>query len=130
MPDFAYAPLAAKALELVESFGRDVTLRQLNVTPPDADLEWRGPADPRAVPLATETVRAVFVDPSSARSLGLDATVTDWVARSQQFAITAAVDDAESFGEILDGTETFRVLGISTLKPGPTVLLHFWGLAR
>jgi hypothetical protein len=128
---FDYGPIAAKALELVTRFGRPVTLRRLNVTPPDVTKPWRAPADPRAVPEATLAVDAVMCEPSSLQNLGgPNAELHDWVKRSSQIAIVAHASDLSDYSELVDGAETWRIQGVSTLNPGGTRLLHFVGVAR
>ena len=127
---FDYAPLAATAFELVTEFGRPVTLRRLATTPPDPDKPWLGPVDPRAAPAATLQVSAAFVDPSSARDLGLDAQITDWLKRAQQIAIIASSEDLNNYSEMLDGADVWRVVGVSTQRPAATALIHFVGVDR
>lgn len=128
---FAYAPLAAAALELVAEFGKTITLRRLNVTPPDPDMPWRGPVDPRATPAETLSVAAVFVEPSSQQYLGVNATLLDWLKRAQQLAIVASTSDLSAFSELVDtDSSVWRVVGVSTLNPGGTRLLHYVGVAR
>jgi hypothetical protein len=130
MPAFDYSALAAKAQELVTRFGRAVTLRRLNVTPPDPAKPWRGPADARAGAF-TLTVSAVFVEPSSLQQLGLNADLVDWVAKSQNVAIVAAPQDLRDFSELLDtDSSVWRITGVSTLQPAADRLLHFVGVAR
>lgn len=131
MPTFNYGPIAAKAAELVTRFGKAVTLRRLNTTAPDSDAPWRGATDPRAVPAATLVVDAVFVEPSSLRTLGLNAEVVDWVPRCSKVAIISHSSDLRDYGELLEtDATTWRVVGVSTLDPGGTRLLHYVGVAR
>lgn len=128
-----FAALATKLLERAHARGlaRTVTLRRLNYTPPDPQQPWLPPADPRATPAATLAITAAFVHPSSARELGLEARLTDWVKRAQQIAIVAHVDDLSTYSELLDtDASVWRIEGVSTLRPGPTRLVHFLGVAR
>lgn len=130
MAAFDYSALAAKALELVTRFGRAVTLRRLNTTPPDPLKPWRGPADARAGAFSM-AVSAVFVEPSSLQQLGLNADLVDWVAKSQNVAIVAAPQDLRDFSELLDtDASVWRITGVSTLQPAADRLLHFLGVAR
>jgi hypothetical protein len=128
---FDYAPMAATALALVAEFGRSVTLQRLDRTPPDADKPWLGPVNPRATPAATLTVAAVFVEPGSTQELGLDTTLVDWAARATRIAVIASPADLTGYSELvdIDGT-TWRIVGVSTLSPGSTRLLHFVGVSR
>jgi hypothetical protein len=131
VPSFNYAPLAAKASELVTKFGKAVTLRRLNSTPPDPTKPWLPPADPRAAPAATLAVDAVIVEPSSLKTLGENTELLDWLPRSQKIAIIAStLELKDAYSELVDGAETWRIQGVSTLNPGGTRLLHFLGVAR
>lgn len=128
---FDYGPIQAKAQELVAEFGKAVTLRRLDVTPPDPDMPWRGPTDPRATPAATLDVDAVFVEPSSLQTLGVNVTLLDWVKRAQQVAIVAHASDLSDYSELVDSDSSpWRIVGVSTLNPGGTRLLHYVGVTR
>lgn len=127
---FDYSELATTAQELVAEFGKAVTLRRLSATVPNPAEPWVPAADPRAG-ATTLAVTACFVEPSSMTQLGgPNALLVDWVKRSQQVAIVAHPDDLSTFSELVDGVEVWRVVGVSTLNPGGTRLLHFVGLAR
>lgn len=130
MSTFDYASVLQTAQELVTEFGKAVTLRRLNATPPDPDMPWRGPADPRAVPAETLAVDAVFVEPSSQQMLGVNTQQLDWLKRAQQLAIVASSADLSVFQELVDGSDAWRVVGVSTLNPGGTRLLHYVGVSR
>lgn len=128
---FDYTEIAGIAQELVAEFGRAVTLRQVATTGPDPAQPWRGPVDPRSAPVATLAVTACMVEPSSARELGLNVQVTDWLKRAQQIAIVASADDLSEYSELVDSdTSVWRVVGVSTLQPGATRILHYVGVAR
>jgi hypothetical protein len=126
---------AALAIQLIENarvqgLARIVTLRRLVATLPDPQTPWIPPADPRAGAV-TLAVTACFVEPSSLQTLGgPNAQLVDWLKRAQQIAIVAHPDDLGSFSEVVDGAEVWRVVGVSTLNPGGTRLLHFVGVAR
>lgn len=128
---FDYLPILATAQELVTEFGKAVSLRRLNSTPPDPSMPWLPPADPRAVPAETLAVDAVFIEPSSLRTLGLNAKLVDWLPRAQQIAVVASSADLGGFSELVDtDTSIWRVVGLSTLNPGGTRLLHYVGVSR
>lgn len=127
---FDYSELATTAQELVIEFGKAVTLRRLVSAPPDPQTPWLPPVDPRAG-ATTLAVTAVLVEPSSLQNLGgPNAQLVDWVKRASQIAIIAHPDDISTFSELVDGSEVWRVVGVSTLNPGGTRLLHFVGVAR
>ena len=130
MASFDYGPIAAKAIELVTKFGRAITLRRLNLTPPDPSKPWRGPADARAGAFSL-TVSGVFVEPSSLQKLGLNADMLDWVPKCSNVAIVAAPQDLREFSELLDAdSSVWRIMGVSTLQPAADRLLHFVGVSR
>jgi hypothetical protein len=125
---FDYASVLETAQGLITEFGKSVTLRQLDTTPPDPDQPWRGPVDPRAAALAVD---AVFVEPSSLQTLGVNVQLLDWLKRAQQTAIVATSADLSEFSELVDtDSSVWRVVGVSTLNPGGTRILHFVGVER
>jgi hypothetical protein len=127
-----FAALATRLIERARANGlaRIVTLRRLDATPPDPQTPWLPPADPRAT-ATTLVVTGVFVDPSSARELGLEAQLVDWLKRAQQIAIVASTADLSTFSELVDtDASVWRIEGVSTLAPGPTRLVHFVGVSR
>lgn len=137
-----YAALASDMITRAAARGlaRAVTLRRLAVTPPDPDKPWRGPVEPRepapvrpadSPPLITLDVIASFVDPSSARELGLRIETTDWLRRATQIAIIASPEDLSGYSELVDAAgQVWRIVGCSTLAPGETRILHFLGVSR
>lgn len=128
---FDYLPILATAQELVAEFGKSVVLRQLDVSAPDPSMPWRGPANPRATPLALLAVSAVFVEPSSLQTLGVNTALIDWLPRAQQVAIVSNPNDLTSFNELLDtDASAWRVVGVGSLNPGGVRLLHYVGVAR
>ena len=127
---FDYASVLETAQVLITDFGKSVTLRRLDTTPPDPDMPWRGPVDPRAS-ATTLDVNAVFVEPSSLQTLGVNTQLLDWLARAQQVALVALDQDLTGFSELVDtDSSVWRVVGVSTLNPGGTRVLHFVGIAR
>jgi len=128
---FDYAPVLATAQELVAEFGKTVTLRRLNSTPPDPETPWLPPENPRADLAATLSIPAVMVEPSSLQTLGVNTTLVDWLPRAQQVAIIANAADLTAFSEFVDSDSTvWSVVGVSTLNPGGTRLLHYVGVSR
>lgn len=128
---FDYGPISGTAANLVERFGRAITLRKLAKTNPDPLKPWRGESDPRAAPFETLPAFGVFVDPGSERELGLSSDLIDWLPKAQQIAIVASQEDLQGFDELVDaGAVLWRVVGIKTLQPGAVRLVHFVGVAR
>ena len=129
---FDYSVLAARASALVTRFGRTVTFLQLNPTPADPAMPWRGATDPEAAPPVTQEASAVFVAPASASALGMSSNLAldALVQRSQAILIAAAgAVPLENFQEVVDGNRTWRIVGTEKLQPGNTALLYFVGLA-
>lgn len=126
------AEILAVAQELITENGRSVTLIAFDSTEQNAAQPWNGPADPRAVPDATLAVDAVFVDPSSARSLGVSRPVEDLVKRYSAIMMISpgAQVDLSQYQEVLDGTNRSRVESIESLRPGGTTFIHFLGVVR
>lgn len=128
---FDYAAILVTAQELVTEFGKSVTLRRLNTTPPDPAMPWLPPVDPRAAPAETLAVDAVFVEPSSQQFLGVNTEMVDWLKRANQIAIVATSADLSGFSELVEtDSVVWRVVGVSTLNPGGTRLLHYVGVTR
>lgn len=125
-----YVALAQTALELIKANGRQVTFRQLVDTPADSNKPWRGAADPTAGG-TTEAAWCVAVPPSSANQLGMSTTDNDLVKRSEQILIVApGLNDLADFEEVIDGTVTYRITGVETLRPADVTLLYFVGVAQ
>lgn len=126
------APIIATAQRLITENGRSVTLVQLDKDPPDTDKPWAGPTDPRAVPEATLTLDAVFVEPSSATRLGLSSDASELVKRSTQILIVSpgASADLTIYTEVTDGSIIWKITTVEVLKPGSSVALGFIGVKR
>lgn len=129
---FDYSGVAATAVTLIEQFGRQVTLVQLDSTPADSGKPWRGASDPEATPDNTESVYAAWVPPSSASELGLS-TMVDFAMVQRMEAILiipATTADISTFDQVLDGTTRYTIEFTEVLKPGPTVVLQFVGVKK
>lgn len=125
MPD--HVALAATAKRLIEANGRTVTVRRLDRTITDPSKPWRGTSDPRATPNATASVKAAFVDPSSAASMGLMLSDPNLVASIDSVALIAAtstVADLATFDEVVDGSLVLKIDNIDVLKPGDVKMLY------
>jgi hypothetical protein len=127
-----YVELAGIANTLIADAGRDVTVNRYRQTPADAAKPWRGPSSPTTTPDATTTVKAVFVSPGGAPSLGLKAIDVDLMKRTEEICLIGpgATYDLGTANEVVDGGVHKRVLFVETLKPGDTVLLYVLGVAR
>lgn len=130
MADFT--KLAATAKRLIEANGRSVTVRRLNRTPTDPAQPWRASEDPRAGATSV-TVKACFVDPTSASRLGFLVQDTELVSRLAQVALVAATSTAEvleGFDELTDGGQSYRIDGVDVLKPADVKMIYVLKLAR
>lgn len=138
MSTFDYGAVLETARTLIAEFGRNVQAATLATTAGASGKPWDGtqaltpPAtSPQALtPLAT--LPAVFVDPSSARSLGLTAGPDDpLLKRFQQFAILApqaGTPDLRNANVLVDNGVRWVVGYTSVLAPAETTLLYFFGV--
>jgi hypothetical protein len=130
-----YVSLAATAKRLITANGREVTFVRFNRTAADAAKPWKGAADPRTDPDASETLDAVFVEPSSAVRLGISTVNSELVKRSTQILIAAPgsdfAEDLSTFEEVIDSDGVkWRITTSEKLKPAEVTLLYFIGVAR
>ena len=128
-----FTPLIATAQRLISENGRSVTLVELDSSPADPSKPWKGAADPRAVPDASLTLDAVFVNPGTATtSLGLSLETSDFIKRSEQIMIISpgASVDLTGFEEVSDDSVTWKIQGMEILKPGAEVVVAFIGVRR
>lgn len=131
MAAFDYTDIEATALELCISFGRLVTLVQLDPGPSMVGKPWQGSNAPRTTPLSTKQLSAVFVEPHSLTALGRDAVSDDFLRRCTSIAICATSSSLEKFSELLDTDGSrWQITGVQTLTPGPATLLAYVGLKR
>ena len=131
MATIDYSEFADLALELCTEFGRTVTIVQLDSGSSNPAEPGYNSVDPRTAPLATKTLSAVFVDPSSLQELGRGADRPDWVARSSQIAIVASTENLEKYNELIDSDGArYKITGCKTLKPGPLALVAYLGVSR
>jgi len=120
---FNYAPLATKALSLVERFGREVTMLKYSETPADAAAPWEGPADGTATSV---TVSAVFEEDESRDD-------ADAVRRGRQTCYVAAdatTEDLATFNKMNDGGELREVHSVRVIQPGPRKVLYVVEVSR
>lgn len=126
-----YTALAATAATLIQDNGRDVTLRRINQSAANAAEPWKGPADPAANFANTDTVKAVFVPPSSASELGMSSEKADMLGSISQIAIVEPGSfDFLSADEMVDGGHRMGIEFVEKLQPAATVLLYFIGVKR
>lgn len=124
-----YVRLAALAKRLIEANGRTVTFNQLAVSS-DPATPWR--ADAPAI-AQTVTQKAAFVS-LSARHLGIELTQDQLNLRANEMVMAGTADslsvDMLRINQIVDGTETFAVQWVQTIKPGDTAVFYAYGIKR
>lgn len=130
MAAFDYSETAAAAQELIEEFGRPVTLVQLEEAPDDDAKPWGGAVNPRDAATELDDIPAVFVPVTGLAEFGFKVTVRDGVPRVDQALLVAgaavAGSDLEDFGEAVDAGVRYAIERAHRLQPGDTVLL--WAL--
>lgn len=118
--------MAALAKKLIEKNGRTVTFRQLAVSA-DPAKPWRTDA-PTFV--ATVVQKAAFVSLSS-RHLGIELTQDQLNSRANELVLAgSSTIDMLHVNQIVDGTETFGVEWIQTVKPGDVAVFYAFGIKR
>lgn len=128
---FDYSNILATAQRLVTDFGRAITAERFDQNSSDANQPWIGPTNSSASPDATETTTGVSVSPSGADKLGIAVKDDDLMKRIESFYIVAHKSQAlETFNEIIDGSERYKIVHVEKLQPGSTVLLYFIGVER
>lgn len=123
----------ATAQRLISANGGAVTLRKFDDAPADASAPWEGPADPRAGGVTEVAATAVWVQPNSARKLGIGWVTDDLVKRSEQILIIAgsAGVDLSGFNEVDGPGGNFKIVDVERLAPdGATSLVWFLGVSR
>lgn len=124
-----YVRLAALAKRLIEANGRTVTFNRLAVSA-DPAKPWRTDAP---VVDSSSTQKAAFVS-LSARHLGIELTQDQLELRADQMLLAgfSTVDgfDMLRVNQIVDGTETFVVQWVQTIKPGDTAVFFAYGIKR
>lgn len=135
MSAFDYAEVQALALELITDFGRVCTVGKFATTSATPTKPWEGSGAPTAQAIAeSHELPMVFVDPASARSLGLDSIGEDLLKRVGTIALVAPgvgfTADLLKYQVVVDENLRWIVEWTSRLKPGPEVVLYFLGLKR
>lgn len=113
-----YVSLAATAERLIAENGRDVTLVKRSETPADAGKPWRGTtADDTSI-----TVKGVVIPFEAEDQDG------DLFRREDKQAFVAAdatsPNEIESFDELDDGSDTYKIINVELIHPGDTRVLY------
>lgn len=130
---FDYTSLSKNAERLIARFGRAVVLQGKAAAPTTPSKPWEGPSDVAGTPLP---LYGVFVPPNTVREFGLTALghgteFQDLITFSQQIMITFPGEvDLRDYTTLIDADVNWGIIGIQSLKPGPTTLLAFIGVRR
>ena len=132
MSTFDYASVLQTARSLIARFGRPCSIHRLDETSADSTKPWE--TEPQVPIAATTCLPAVFVDPSSARSLGLTAQDDALLRRWESFAIAAPLPNTPDLRKyhLIDDPMAgrFQIGYVSRLMPGDTVMLWYLGLKK
>jgi hypothetical protein len=131
MSTFDYPKVLARAKKRTQKYGRLVTLVQLDAGPSDATKPWLGNSAPRATPIATLQVYAVFVEPESLERLGKQRQSNDFVKSAEQVAIIASGESLGQYDELIDSDgSSWTVHNDQEMAPGDSIVLHYLRLQR
>lgn len=126
-----YAALATTAATLIQQNGRTITVRRLKSQPDDPAKPWRGSSDPTSSPDESSSVKAVFVPPSSASSLGMSSVNDDLLASTADIMICEPGDfDFREAHQIQDGDVKKGITFVERLQPADVLLLYYIGVER
>lgn len=125
--DFDYPAIAADAAAVIADAGRNMTLRALDTVAPDPLKPWRGAVNPRLTPLATVTLKAVFVPLNSAGQLGLSRQTMDLIKTADELCLVGSTLDLAKYQELVDSSDgrTYKIMHMEVLAPGDLRLLTY-----
>lgn len=127
-PVFDYTEAAADCQEIIDEFGREVSLIKFSTTLSDADAPWEGNVDVET----TVPVTTVILDPKHPSGLGFTASYeASLVAKGYMVALVSgselgAAVAGETYDRLVDGAEVWGVVEVDKLQPGDTVLLWYF----
>lgn len=121
-----YSEMAEVAAELLEEFGRSVTVVKMSQTHADASQPWLGFTD-------AETARPVNGVFLAMGGIGFTVVQTDERSpRDAEMHVLVAAgdsglqagDELETFTELRDGADIWAITGAVPLTPGDTKLIY------
>jgi len=127
-----YVKLAATAERLIAANGRTITF----VRKPEVAADPTKPWGPQTGSDITFETSSVFVPPNTVRQFGLTALgqgteFDDLITFSDYIGIFfPGTEDIREYTHVIDGAETFGIIGLQILKPGSVQLLGFVGIRR
>jgi hypothetical protein len=120
-----HAEMAETADELVEEFGREVTLVRLAETSAPGQ-PWEPAGDPRTPAAETLATVGVMVEPDSNLRLGAQDLLHDHHRKGGKIFIVSHRQDISLFTELIDDDGThWKVVRRDLLRPGPVRLISF-----
>jgi hypothetical protein len=128
-----YAPVLSLSKNLIQKFGRQITLRKLDATSNTVGKPWLGATDPVDTGIKTTTY-AICVHPDSTYFLGISGKTEDLLKSSELIFITAPSDiDSENLDKyttLVDDLIEYKINFTEKLKPGSTTVLYYIGVSR
>jgi len=127
-----YVKLAATAERLIAANGRLITFVRKPEVAADPDKPW---GTQTGADIIFET-SSVFVPPNTVRQFGLTALgqgteFDDLITFSDYIGIFfPGTQDTRQYTHVVDGAETFGIIGLQILKPADVQLLGFVGIRR
>ena len=121
---FDYSPLVTVMTDLIDDFGRDVSLRKASVTPLDPAKPWgevEADVDASDDILLTD-VRMVLITQSPGDG---DREGTFVRERNRQAFVAGSSLGANTLDDswqVLDGGVTYEILRADPIRPGPTLI--------
>ena len=122
-----YDEMIAVAQELIEEFGRPVTLQKLGKATTGSPTPWTGPGSPTVI--ESLPVAACFVPPSGL-DLGKLGITDDMLKRVSQVALVSPIqENLERMDTLLDNV-VYKVEWVQVLKPADQTVLYAFGVKR
>lgn len=128
-----YVALLGTVQQLIAQNGRQVTFVRLDRSPADASKPWRSSPDPRAALDASVVVDVVQADPTSLEDLGFSSEEQESVDRDSRTYLCAPPVGGQlldTFDEVLDGGERFKITKVDVLQPAATRMLYIARCSR
>lgn len=117
------------AQRLINKNGRKIEVQRLSSKAADTNKPWRGPGVP-TIEKRYKT-KGAFVAVYGRTNLGSMGITPELLLRVDEVVLVAGgLEDLETYHQILDGTQTWRIESINKLKPGDTSILYAFGLCR